>query len=61
MFSRSAGSIVLALATILTVSGAAQQTVPFRGTTPVAPNGIPAVPLPDKPLCSIPPKDRRSG
>src|SRR5215210_387828 len=50
MFSRSAGSIVLSLATIFAVSGAAQQTVPFRGTTPVAPNGIPAVPLPDKPL-----------
>ena len=50
MFSRSAGSIILALATILAVSGAAQQTVPFRGTTPVAPNGIAAVPLPDKPL-----------
>jgi len=30
--------------------GTGQQTVPFRGTTPVAPSGIPAVPLPDKPV-----------
>ncbi|MEP7304313.1 MAG: PQQ-dependent sugar dehydrogenase [Acidobacteriota bacterium] len=29
---------------------AAQQKVPFRGTTPVAPQGIPAVPLPEKPV-----------
>ena len=30
--------------------GAAQQTVPFRGTTPVAPSGIPAKPLPEGPV-----------
>ena len=42
MFRRSAGSIVLALATIFAVSGAAQQTVPFRNNIPVAPSGIPA-------------------
>jgi glucose/arabinose dehydrogenase len=28
----------------------AQQKVPFRGTTPVAPQGIPAVELPNKPM-----------
>lgn len=28
----------------------AQQTVPFRNNIPVAPSGIPAVPLPDKPV-----------
>ena len=33
------------------IAGSAQQTVPRgRGGVPVAPNGIPAVPLPDKPL-----------
>jgi glucose/arabinose dehydrogenase len=30
--------------------GAAQQKVPFRGTTPVAPQGITVPPLPDKPV-----------
>ncbi len=30
--------------------GLAQQTVPFRNNIPVAPSGIPAVPLPDKPM-----------
>jgi len=30
--------------------GAAQQTVPFRGTTPIAPSGIPAKALPEKPV-----------
>ena len=42
-----AGALVLTL----TAVGFAQQTVPRgRGGVPVAPNGIPAVPLPDKPL-----------
>jgi glucose/arabinose dehydrogenase len=42
-----ASAFVLAVA----VAASAQQTVPRgRGGTPVAPNGIPAVPLPDKPL-----------
>ena len=45
----------LSLASVLVVTmvavGSAQQTVPRgRGGTPVAPTGIPAVPLPDKPL-----------
>ena len=31
-------------------AGAAQQKVPFRGTTPVAPQGIVVPPLPDKPV-----------
>jgi glucose/arabinose dehydrogenase len=42
-----ASTLVLALV----ISGSAQQTVPRgRGGVPVAPNGIPAVALPDKPL-----------
>jgi glucose/arabinose dehydrogenase len=42
-----AGVLVL----VLSIAGSAQQTVPRgRGGVPVAPNGIPAVPLPDKPL-----------
>src|SRR5688572_33267512 len=40
-----------ALVPVLTLALSAQQTVPRgRGGTPVAPQGIPAVPLPDKPL-----------
>jgi glucose/arabinose dehydrogenase len=35
---------------VLGVSGSAQQKVPFRGTTPIAPQGIQPVPLPDKPV-----------
>ena len=50
MVIRLSGMIVLSLVVLFTASGAAQQTVPFRGNTPVAPNGIPPVPLPDKPL-----------
>ena len=33
-----------------TSSGIAQQTVPFRNNIPVAPSGIPAVPLPTEPV-----------
>jgi len=33
-----------------TAVGHAQQKVPFRGDIPVAPSGIPAVPLPDAPV-----------
>lgn len=44
-------SLASVLVLMLAVVGAAQQTVPRgRGGVPVAPNGIPAVPLPDKPL-----------
>ncbi len=43
--------VVTALVVLLTAAGSAQQTVPRgRGGVPVAPNGLPAVPLPDKPL-----------
>jgi glucose/arabinose dehydrogenase len=38
------------LACIAVTAAIAQQTVPFRNNTPVAPSGIPAVPLPDKPV-----------
>lgn len=41
------GSLVLLLSVAV---GTAQQTVPFRGTTPVAPSGIPAKALPDTPV-----------
>ena len=33
-----------------TTNGRAQQTVPFRGDIPVAPSGIPPLPLPDAPV-----------
>jgi glucose/arabinose dehydrogenase len=33
-----------------TLVGAAQQKVPFRNNIPIAPQGIPPVPLPDKPV-----------
>ena len=43
--------LVVPLAAVLSATaGSAQQTVPFRGSNPIAPTGIPAVPLPDKPL-----------
>jgi glucose/arabinose dehydrogenase len=38
------------LACIAVTAAIAQQTVPFRNNIPVAPSGIPAVPLPDKPV-----------
>ena len=38
------------LAILLSSVGIAQQRVPFRGTTPVAPQGIQAIPLPEKPV-----------
>jgi glucose/arabinose dehydrogenase len=39
-----------AFAVLSSPAGAAQQKVPFRGTTPVAPQGIPPVALPEKPV-----------
>ncbi len=42
------GVLLLSLSTA--TPGFAQREVPFRGTTPVAPSGIPAVPLPDAPV-----------
>src|SRR5438552_9381778 len=38
------------IASVCAVVPAAQQRVPFRNNIPVAPQGIPAVPLPEKPL-----------
>lgn len=35
---------------LLSTAGAAQQKVPFRGDTPIAPSGIPKIPLPDQPV-----------
>jgi glucose/arabinose dehydrogenase len=44
-------AVIAAIVVLLAAAGSAQQTVPRgRGGTPVAPNGIPAVPLPDKAL-----------
>jgi glucose/arabinose dehydrogenase len=43
-----AASIVIHI--ILGASGMAQQTVPFRNNTPIAPQGIVIPPLPDKPV-----------
>jgi glucose/arabinose dehydrogenase len=39
-----------AIVALLSTAGAAQQKVPFRGDTPIAPQGIPKVPLPDQPV-----------
>ena len=41
-----AASIVI----VFGASGMAQQTVPFRNNTPIAPQGITIPPLPDKPV-----------
>ena len=41
---------LLSMALMCVNVGAAQQTVPFRNNIPVAPQGIPALPLPDKPV-----------
>ena len=50
-FSLMKFSLASALVLSMVIAGAAQQTVPRgRGGIPVAPSGIPAVPLPDKPL-----------
>jgi glucose/arabinose dehydrogenase len=43
-------AIGMLLAFTVTTVVIAQRTVPFRNNTPVAPSGIPAVPLPDKPV-----------
>jgi glucose/arabinose dehydrogenase len=46
--------ITLAFAALLVVLisnvGTAQQKVPFRGNTPIAPSGIPRIPLPTEPM-----------
>ena len=48
----TAGRLTLtaAIVTLLSSGGSAQQTVPFRGTTPIAPQGIPKLALPDHPV-----------
>jgi len=48
--SRLAWLVVPLAAVLSATAGSAQQTVPFRGSNPVAPTGIPAVPLPDTPV-----------
>src|SRR6187200_941829 len=39
-----------AIVALLSTAGTAQQKVPFRGDTPIAPSGIPKMPLPDQPV-----------
>ena len=43
-------SCTAAIIALLTTGGSAQQKVPFRGNTPIAPSGIPRIPLPDQPV-----------
>ncbi len=47
-------SVTLSCAALLVVllssGGTAQQKVPFRGNTPIAPSGIPRIPLPAEPV-----------
>jgi glucose/arabinose dehydrogenase len=43
-------SFAALLVVLLSSGGEAQQKVPFRGTTPIAPSGIPRIPLPTEPV-----------
>jgi aldose sugar dehydrogenase len=43
-------SVTASIVTLLSTGGSAQQTVPFRGNTPIAPQGIPKLALPDQPV-----------
>jgi glucose/arabinose dehydrogenase len=43
-------SATAAIVTLLSTGGFAQQNVPFRGNTPIAPQGIPKLALPDHPV-----------
>ncbi len=43
-------SCTAAIVALLSTGGSAQQKVPFRGDTPIAPSGIPRIPLPDQPV-----------
>ena len=43
-------AFAILLACVAVTAAIAQQTVPFRNNIPVAPSGIPTVPLPDKPV-----------
>jgi glucose/arabinose dehydrogenase len=49
-FASLVGSLALAIAAAGTSVGSGQQTVPFENTIPVAPRGLKARPLPDKPV-----------
>src|SRR5262245_62008462 len=42
-------SVIAAIVTLSSTSGSAQQKVPFRGDTPIAPSGIPKLPPPEQP------------
>ena len=42
--------VIAAIVTLLSTGSSAQQTVPFRGNTPIAPSGIPKLPLPEQPV-----------
>src|SRR5262249_1516429 len=50
MSRRTIVQSVAAVVVAARVGVAAHQTVPMRNGTPLAPAGIPAVPLPDKPI-----------
>jgi hypothetical protein len=43
-------TLTVANAALFSTGGSAQQTVPFRGDTPIAPQGIPKIALPDHPV-----------
>ena len=43
-------AVASAIVMLLSIGGSAQQKVPFRGDTPIAPQGIPTVALPDQPV-----------
>ena len=43
-------SCTATIVALLSTAGAAQQKVPFRGDTPIAPSGIPKIPLLDQPV-----------
>ena len=43
-------ALTAALVTLFSIGGTAQQKVPFRGETPIAPTGIPKLRLPDQPV-----------
>ena len=42
--------VIAVIVTLLSTGSSAQQTVPFRGNTPIAPSGIPKLPLPEQPV-----------
>src|SRR6185503_15698774 len=50
MLKRARLVCAASLVIVFSASGMAQQTVPFRNNTPIAPQGIQIPPLPDKPV-----------